>query len=171
MPAIASLVLAAPRRRGGSSSWSSSPQRRLDLAVIAAASLYAPVIVLRGHLAWPDALVLIGLYVLYLRRIATGSPEPPHLVGVAAELGRLAKRQRQRWVVGIMAYSAVTVLDHRRAIRELRAARGHEVGISPYLLVQWLVPLATEMPELVIAFVLILHDRAGQAWRCCCPRR
>jgi cation:H+ antiporter len=36
------------------------------------------------------------------------------------------------------------------------------VGVSPYLLVQWLVPLATEMPELVIAFVLIQHERAGQ---------
>jgi cation:H+ antiporter len=31
------------------------------------------------------------------------------------------------------------------------------------MLVQWLVPLATEMPELVIALVLILHARAGQA--------
>jgi len=39
---------------------------------------------------------------------------------------------------------------------------GTRVGISPYLLVQWLVPLATESPELVIAFVLITHDRAAQ---------
>jgi cation:H+ antiporter len=36
------------------------------------------------------------------------------------------------------------------------------VGISPYLLVQWLVPVATESPELVIAFVLIQHRRAAQ---------
>lgn len=40
---------------------------------------------------------------------------------------------------------------------------GTTVGVSPYLLVQWLVPLATEMPELVVAFVLIQHERAGQA--------
>ena len=109
MPAIASLVLA---RRGGAKLEvvELKPQRRLDLAIIATASLYAPLIVLRGHLAWTDAVVLIGLYVLYLRRVSTGSPEPPHLVGVAAELGKLPKRQRQRWVLGIMAYSAVTVL-------------------------------------------------------------
>jgi cation:H+ antiporter len=161
MPAIASVVLA---RRGGRrlEFVDLKPHVRLDLAVIAAASLYAPVIVLRGHLSWTDAAVLIGLYVVYLRRNATGSPEPPHLVGVAAELGKLEKRQRQRWVAGIMAYSAITVLITAEPFANSVLLAGTRVGISPYLLVQWLVPLATESPELVIAFVLITHDRAAQ---------
>jgi cation:H+ antiporter len=161
MPAIASVVLA---RRGGRrlEVVDLKPHVRLDIAVIAAASLYAPVIVLRGHLSWTDAVVLIGLYVLYLRRNATGAPEPPHLVGVAAELGKLDKRQRQRWVAGIMLYSAVTVLITAEPFANSVLLAGTRVGVSPYLLVQWLVPLATESPELVIAFVLITHDRAGQ---------
>lgn len=161
MPAIASVVLA---RRGGRrlEFVDLKPQRRVDLAIIAAASLYAPVVVLRGHLAWNDALVLIGLYVLYLRRLATGSPEPPHLVGVAAELGKLSKRLRKRWVVGIMVYSALTILVTAEPFANSVLGAGAKIGISPYLLVQWLVPLATESPELVIAFVLITHDRAAQ---------
>jgi cation:H+ antiporter len=161
MPAIASMVLA---RRGGRrlELVDLKPQRRVDLAIIAAASLYAPVVVLRGHLAWTDAVVLIGLYVLYLRRVATGSPEPPHLVGVAAELGKLEKRPRRRWIVGIMVYSAVTILVTAEPFANSVLAAGTMAGISPYLLVQWLVPLATESPELVIAFVLITHDRAAQ---------
>jgi len=40
---------------------------------------------------------------------------------------------------------------------------GQLVGISPYLLVQWLVPVATEVPELVVAFVLLTHGRGGQS--------
>jgi cation:H+ antiporter len=161
MPAIASLVLA--RRGGPRLEWVDlKPQRRLDLAVIASASVYAPLIVLRGHLAWADAVILIGLYVLYMRRVATGSPEPPHLLGVAAELGKLPERQRRRWVVGIMAYSAVTVLIAAEPFANSVLGAGTMVGISPYLLVQWLVPLATESPELVIAFVLIVHNRAAQ---------
>jgi cation:H+ antiporter len=161
MPAIASVVLA---RRGGRrvEFVDLKPQRRVDLAIIAAASFYAPVVVLRGHLAWTDAVVLIGLYVLYLRRLATGSPEPPHLVGVAAELGKLPKRLRKRWVVGIMAYSALTILVTAEPFANSVLGAGTMIGISPYLLVQWLVPLATESPELVIAFVLITHDRAAQ---------
>ena len=138
------------------------PQRRVDLAIIAAASVYAPVIVLRGQLAWHDGIVLLGLYVLYLRRIATGAPEPPHLVGVAAELGGLPQRQRRRWVGGIMAYSAVAVLVTAEPFANSVLGAGTMVGISPYLLVQWLVPVATESPELVIAFVLIQHRRAAQ---------
>jgi cation:H+ antiporter len=132
-----------------------APGRRVDLAIIAAASLYAPLIVVRGHLAWPDALVLIGLYVLYLRRISSGDPEPPHLVGVAAELGRLSKRQRVRWVLGTMAFSAVAVLITAEPFADATLMTGQAVGLSPYLLVQWLVPLATEAPELVVVATLV----------------
>jgi cation:H+ antiporter len=107
--------------------------------------------------------VLIGLYALYLRRVATGAPEPPHLVGVAAELGGLPQRQRRRWVGGIMLFSAAVVLVTAQPFADSVLLTGATVGISPYLLVQWLVPMATEMPELVVAFVLIQHQRAGQA--------
>jgi cation:H+ antiporter len=162
MPALASFVLV---RRGHKrvETVEIDERRRLDLAVVAAASLYAPVIVLRGHLAWQDSLVLIGLYVLYMRRTSTGPPEPPHLVGIAASLGNLPKRERKRWVAGIMAFSAAAVLISAEPFAHSVLLSGTSVGISPYLLVQWLVPLATETPELVIAFVLVTHERAGQA--------
>src|SRR4051812_33735929 len=160
MPAIASLVLGR-RGRARLQVVELVPQRRVDLAIIAAASLYAPLIVLRGHLAWTDAVVLLGLYALYLRRVATGSPEAPHLVGVAAELGKLTKRQRRRWVGGIMLCSACVVLLTAQPFADAVLLTGTKVGISPYLLVQWLVPLATEMPELVVAFVMVRHGRAG----------
>jgi cation:H+ antiporter len=162
MPALASFVLA---RRGHAkvTTVEIDKRRRLDLAVIAAASLYAPVIVLRGHLAWQDSLVLIGLYVVYMRRGASGEPEPPHLVGISAELGNLSKQERKRWVIGIMSFSGAAVLVCAEPFAHSVLMSGTAVGISPYLLVQWLVPLATEMPELVIAFVLVTHERAGQA--------
>jgi len=162
MPAIAAAILA---RRGvhAQRHVELHPQRRVDLAILSAASLYAPLVAVRGHLAWQDALVLIGLYGLYVRRIAAGSPEPPHLVGIAAELGRLPERMRKRWVGGIMAFSASCVLVTAEPFAHSVLLAGTTVGVSPYLLVQWLVPLATEMPELVIAFVLVRHERPGQA--------
>ena len=40
---------------------------------------------------------------------------------------------------------------------------GALIGIKPYLLLQWIVPIATEAPELVIAFVLLSHGRGGQS--------
>jgi cation:H+ antiporter len=162
MPAVASIVLGR-RGRQRLGVVELGADKRVDLAIIAAASLYAPLVVLRGHLAWPDAIVLLGLYALYLRRISTGAPEAPHLVGVAAELGKLPQRQRRRWVVGIMLFSACAVLVAAEPFADAVLLTGTSVGVSPYLLVQWLVPLATETPELVVAFVLIKHERAGQA--------
>ena len=162
MPALASFVLT---RRGEHrvSTVEIDPRRRIDLAVIAAASLYAPVIVIRGHLAWQDSIVLIGLYVTYMRLSTRGEPEPPHLVGIAAQLGALPKEQRKRWIIGLMGFSAAAVLVTAEPFANSVLLTGTSLGVSPYLLVQWLVPLATEMPELVIAFVLVTHERAGQA--------
>src|SRR3954470_8337489 len=162
MPAIASVVLGRSGR-ARLQVVELAPQRRVDLAIIAAASLYAPLIVVRGHLAWPDAVVLLSLYALYLRRVASGSPEAPHLVGVAAELGKLSKRQRRRWVGGIMLFSAGVVLVTAQPFADAVLLTGTTVGVSQYLVVQWLVPVATEMPELVVAFVMVRHGRAGQA--------
>src|SRR5919108_3810036 len=50
MPAVAGLLLARGRRTPAPRALSLNPQRRLDLAVIAAASLYAPFIVARGKM-------------------------------------------------------------------------------------------------------------------------
>jgi cation:H+ antiporter len=163
MPALAAMVLALRGKKRRRQQVVIKPERRIDLAIIAAACMYSPLVVLRGRLTWQDAVVLLGLYFLYLRRVSKGSPEAPHLVGVAAELGKLEKKQRRRWVGGLMTYSAVAVLITAEPFAHSVMGTGTMVGISQYLLVQWLVPLATEMPELVIAFVLVLHNRAAQS--------
>jgi cation:H+ antiporter len=163
MPALAALVLRLRGRRRRTRMVEIDARRRVDLAIIAAASAYAPFIVLRGRLTWQDSILLIGLYVLYLHRVSTGDPEPPHLVGVAAELGRLPKRQRKRWVAGLMAFSALAIIVTAEPFAHSVVGAGTLVGVSQYLLVQSLVPVATEMPELVIAFVLVVHNRPGQS--------
>jgi cation:H+ antiporter len=172
MPALATLVLRHGRGgRGGQSAGRARRRpvpvrldvgRRLDLAIVAAASLYAPLVVLRGHLSWQDAVVLLGLYILYLHRSTSGEPEPPHLVGIAAELAKLPKRGRTRATAGLMGFSAVAILITAEPFANSVIAAGTAAGVGEYLIVQWLVPLATEMPELVVAFVLVTHRRPGQ---------
>src|SRR5918999_5034649 len=86
MPAVASAVLLLRGRRPVETV-ELDRRRLIDLAIITAASLYAPLIVIRGRITWQDGLVLIALYALYLRRVSGGDPEPPHLVGVSAAVG------------------------------------------------------------------------------------
>ena len=53
---------------------------------------------LRARSTLLDSAVLIGLYVLYLRRAAAAGGEAPEPMGVAAELAALRPRERHRWV-------------------------------------------------------------------------
>jgi cation:H+ antiporter len=62
-----------------------------------------------------------------------------------------------------MAYAAFVILMTAVPFGEAVLGAGAIVGISPYLLLQWIVPVATETPEIVVAFVLLTHGRGGQS--------
>ena len=139
------------------------PQHRVELAVLAAAALWSLRGVFGGHLTLLDSAVLISLYVVYLRRTATSGGEAPPPMGVAAQLAALPHAERRRWAAGLMAYAALVILLTAVPFGDAVLGTGSLVGISPYLLLQWIVPLATETPELVVAFVLLTHGRGGQS--------
>jgi cation:H+ antiporter len=139
------------------------PAHRLDLAILGLAALWALRGVIRGQLTLLDSAVLISLYVLYLRRAATAGGEAAPPMGVAESLAELPKKQRRRWVFGLMLTAAVVILLTAVPFGDAVLGTGALVGISPYLVLQWLVPVATEMPELVVAVVLLLHGRGGQS--------
>jgi cation:H+ antiporter len=137
--------------------------QRLDLAILGAAALWALHGVLAGKLTLLDSVVLISLYVFFLRRAGDAGSEGPEPMGVAAELAELPRARRRRWVAGLMLFAAIVILVTAVPFGDAVLGTGSLVGISPYLVLQWLVPIATEMPELVVAVVLLTHGRAGQS--------
>jgi cation:H+ antiporter len=139
------------------------PAQRLDLAILGLAALWALRGVIRGQLTLLDSAVLISLYILYLRRAAGAGGESPPPMGVAARLAELPKAQRQRWAGGLMLFAAIVILLTAVPFGDAVLGTGALVGISPYLVLQWLVPVATETPELVVAVVLLMHGRGGQS--------
>jgi cation:H+ antiporter len=140
-----------------------APAQRVELAILAAAALWALRGVALGHFTLLDSAVLIGLYLVYLRRAATAGGEAPEPIGLAADLAALPARQRRRWVGGLMAYAALVILVTAVPFGDAVLLSGSLVGVDPYLLLQWVVPVATELPELVVAFVLLMHGRGGQS--------
>jgi len=139
------------------------PAQRLDLAILAVAAVWALRGVLTGRLTLLDSAVLVSLYVLFLRRAGDAGSDSPEPMGVAAELAELPKARRKRWVGGLMLFAAVVILITAVPFGDAVLGTGSLVGISPFLLLQWVVPIATEMPELVVAVVLVTHHRAGQS--------
>jgi cation:H+ antiporter len=140
-----------------------APPQRVELGVLALAAVWALRPVLRGGLTLFDAAVLISLYAFYLHRVAGAGGESPEPIGVARRLAELPADQRRRWVVGLMSYSAIVILLTAVPFSNSVLGTGALVGISPYLLLQWLVPVATETPEIVVALVLLMHGRGGQS--------
>lgn len=129
----------------------------VDVAYLAIASFYGLTLFLKDTLTLFDAVILIGIYVIYMIRLSRASPSTPHLVGPAAYLATMPKRRRRIInYAGFLVAGAVILLvaePFAESIIEL----GREIGISDFLLVKWIAPLASEAPELVVAILF--------AWR------
>ena len=123
----------------------------IEIGFLAAATAYSLTLPLKNHLTLFDSAVLVTLYVAYVWRISRAPAETPHLVGPARLLGDLPTRTR-RIVIGIiLAYAAAVIVACAGPFANALVDTGRDLGISTFLLVQWLAPLASEAPELVVA--------------------
>jgi len=135
----------------------------VEIAFLLVATLYSLTLPLKRTLTLFDSVVLIGLFVAYLWRIARAPAEEPHLVGPAELIGNLKPRTR-RIVVGLMlVFAAGVILASAEGFAEALVATGAQFGIDEFLLVQWLAPLASEAPELLVAglFAWRLNTNSG----------
>ena len=135
----------------------------VELAFLAIATVYSLTLPLKETVTLLDAAVLGGIFVAYTVRIASAPAEEPHLVGPARYLGTLGVGARRIAVVGLFVYSAVIVLLVAEHFAEALVGTGREFRVSEFLLVQWLAPLASEAPELLVAglYAWRLNTNAG----------
>jgi cation:H+ antiporter len=123
----------------------------VELSYLAVATAYSLTLPLKATITLVDAAVLVGIFVLYTIRLATAPAEEPHLVGPARYIGTFRDGPR-RAVVGIMfVFAAFVILAVAEHFAEALVATGQALDVSEFLLVQWLAPLASEAPELLVA--------------------
>lgn len=135
----------------------------VDIAFLAVASVYGLTLFLKDTLTLLDAAILVAIYVIYMIRLSGASAGEPHLVGPSAYIGSLPKRQRRMVNLAGFILAAGVILAVAEPFAESLIELGEEVGISEFLLVKWLAPLASEAPELLIAalFAWRLAARTG----------
>jgi cation:H+ antiporter len=139
------------------------PSRRVELAFLGLASLYSLGLPLRRGLHWTDGVVLIGLYALYVWRLAKEERAEPALVGVAASLGALSWSRRRLTLTFLFVWSALIVVLVAKPFANALLDGGRALGLDEFLLVQWVAPLATEAPEFLVAGLLALRGEADTA--------
>lgn len=125
----------------------------MELSYLLLASLYSLTLPLRRTITLVDAVILVGIFVAYAIRIAGAPAHEPDLVGPARWLGGLPQAPRRLWVIGLFAGSAVLIMLTAEPFAEALVQTGSAFGVSEFLLVQWLAPLASESPELLIAIL------------------
>ena len=109
------------------------------------------------------AAVFIGAYIFYLWRSSTQESEEPDLMGAAAMIGSFKPLYRRLWVLGLFIFSAAVIIIVAPPFVHGLEATGEDLGISKFLLIQWLAPLASESPEIIVAvlFSLRANPNAG----------
>lgn len=136
-------------------------QRSLELAFLSVATLYVILIPLRHSVTVIDTIVLVTMFVLYLYFSSKVESEEVELVGPARAMGSLTNTRRRVLVVATLLFSAATIFASAEPFAEALVEIGERFGVSEFLLIQWLAPLASESPEVLVAGLLAWRGRAA----------
>jgi len=137
------------------------PDIATEVAFLFAATLWAFLVPLNGGIDILDMLVLVGLYVVYILIILRGDAEAlEEHVGVPAYLQRLRRRLRIPVVLGLFTYSGVMIFSAVEPFAHGLEVLGEGFGIPSFFMIQWIAPLASESPELIVVVYLVNKARS-----------
>ncbi|SER27187.1 sodium:calcium antiporter [Natrinema salaciae] len=133
----------------------------LEIVFLLLATLWAFLVPLNGGIDIFDMLFLVGLYVCYIAVILRGEVEPDmDHVGVPAYLQRFPKPARIATVVLLFAYSGALIFTAVEPFAHGLETLGEGVGIPSFFMIQWIAPLASEAPELIVVVYLVNKARS-----------
>jgi cation:H+ antiporter len=135
----------------------------IELGFLWVATLYSLTLPLKRSITLLDTVILVGLFAGYTWRVSRAPAEEPHLVGPARYLGTFPTVLRRAWVIGLFLGAGVVIWLFAHPFAEALTETGRAYNISEFLLLQWLAPLASETPELLVAalFAWRLNTNAG----------
>jgi cation:H+ antiporter len=136
-------------------------RRRTELGFLLLATLWAFSIPIRGELSVVDLFVLGAMFVAYIWRSASQEAEQPELIGPPVAIAALGTKARRSATVAMFVFAAAVILASAEPFADGLVHTGEKLGVSPFLLVQWLAPLASEAPEMIIAILFVLRLKPG----------
>jgi cation:H+ antiporter len=167
---VASYAAWRARRRGGHDSASTHVglvrmPRALSAEVVflGIATLYSLHLPLRSSLTLLDAAVLVSIFVAYAVRLAQAPAEEVDLIGTARWVGEQPTARRRGTYLAMFAFAALVILATAEHFAESLVETGTRTGIDQFVLVQWVAPLASESPELIVACLYALRLKASDS--------
>ncbi len=142
-------------------SFSLEPSHKIEIFYLSLATLYSFSIPAKQQLDWVDAVVLIGIFVLYIRAASRAAQVEPELEGPPAMIAGWGVAGRRAATVALFLLAGFTIFIAAEPFAESLLATGRTLGVEEFLLVQWLAPLASEAPEFIVAILFALKANPG----------
>ena len=136
-------------------------EHSVELSFLALATLWCLSLAVRRTVTILDAGVLLLIFVGYGVRVAQAPGEEPELEGTASWLGERSRRRRWAITLPLLLLAIAAIFLCADAFADSLVASGSQLGASDFFLIQWLAPLASEAPELVIAAIYASRLRAA----------
>lgn len=172
---VAALAVWHARRSGRSRADSTSastgagdvrlaPAMSVEVVFLGLATLYSLTLPLKSELTLWDSVVLVTIFCAYAWRLSRMEKSEPYLLGTSAWVGGYPTRSRRAWTITMFVVAAVFILLTAEHFAEGLVATGDQLGVSKFVLVQWVAPLASESPELLVACLYAWRLKAADAF-------
>ncbi|MFL6295493.1 MAG: sodium:proton exchanger [Actinomycetes bacterium] len=137
--------------------------KAVELAYLSLACAYCLTLPLKRTVTLIDAVILVSIFIAYTLRISKAPQTHPDLIGPAAWIGAMGNTARRASVLSMFAVAGVVILLVAEHFAESLVETGTELGVSEFLLVQWLAPLASEAPELLVVALYAWRLKTSEA--------
>jgi len=138
--------------------------QKVEIKTLLIASVYAFFIAFKRNIGLVDAAVFIAIFIYYcVKALRMGIKEPELEEGPAELLSRLPSPARLTLTVLFFLLSGYAIYIAAEPFAEGLLQIGRRTGVDQFILVQWIAPLVSESPEIIIAtiFTLKLLPRQG----------
>jgi len=137
-----------------------TPALTPEIFVLGLAALYSTWMFVRSEIALHDAAVLLALFATYLWLVSrTGGHEDEELPGPPAEIVKLRPMLRKAVIGALFVFAGVAVVMFAGPFAEGLVETGHSFAIDEFILVQWVAPLASEAPEMLVAVIFTMRGK------------
>ena len=129
----------------------------LELIMLSVATTVTFLIFFMQQVHMIVGVALIAMYFVYLWISSTKEAEEPELMGPSLMIGEQNKILRRALVLGLFLYSAIVIIVAAEPFVHALVESGKGLGIDEFILIQWVAPLASESPEIIIAVLFSLR--------------
>ncbi|SNZ17360.1 cation:H+ antiporter [Natronoarchaeum philippinense] len=136
-----------------------------EILFLMLATLWAFFVPLGGGIDTLDLVVLVGLYVVYIGIIIRGGADDGEVhVGVPAYLQKTPANVRIPSIFALFGYSGFLIFTAVEPFAHGLENIGLQYGIPEFFMIQWVAPLASESPELIVTAYLVNKARTTAAF-------